>query len=179
MRFPLRPRRSTPFSDLLLGLAIAAAFLSATAVLSIAEDKVDTTHIENDRQALLHMHETVLAAHRNNDLDSWMQDETDTYVMVNRGEVLHPDKDARRARLGPYLNSTTFHKYADLIEPQVRLSDDGSLGWVIAQVQIVGTRSMPDGSNIDFDDTWAWIELYEKQEGHWLRIGNVSNHKPE
>jgi ketosteroid isomerase-like protein len=134
---------------------------------------------EADQQELLRLHEAVLAAHRDNDLDSWMQDESDDYVMVSRGEIQFPDKKERRAQLGPYLDSTTFHEYADLVEPQVQVSDDGTLGWVVAQVHIVGTRRMPDGSSVDFDDTWAWIELYEKRDGHWLRTGNVSNHKPE
>jgi hypothetical protein len=70
---------------------------------------------EADQQELLLLHEAVLAAHRDNDLDSWMQDESDDYVMVSRGEI----------------------------------------------------------------QFWAWIELYEKRHGQWLRTGNVSNHKPE
>ena len=32
--------------------------------------------------------------------------------------------------------------------------------------------------NERFESVWAWIELYEKQEGEWKRIGNVSNRKP-
>ena len=174
----LRRRPCLPFPALLVALCALSWCICSTSALHA--DPPAAEHDQHaDEQELLRLHEAVLAAHRNNDLDSWMQDEADHYVMVNRGEVLHPDKEVRRAQLQPYLNSTTFTKYADVIPPQVRVSRDATLGWVIAQVQIVGTRQMSDGTSLEFDDTWAWIELYEKQDGRWLRIGNVSNHKPE
>ena len=50
---------------------------------------------EEDRQTLLRLHEDVLEAHHSNDLDAWMQGETDDYVMVSRGRVLTPDKETR------------------------------------------------------------------------------------
>jgi len=147
--------------------------------VTTAEQTTDDGRNAADRQELLRLHEAVLAAHRNHDVDSWLRDESDHYVVVNRGEIDYPDLEARRALLGPYLQNTIFQEYVDIVEPVVRLSADATLGWVIAQVHIVGTRKMPDGTSVDFDDTWAWIELYEKQEGRWRRIGNVSNHKPE
>ena len=144
-----------------------------------AQERSSSAAQATDIQELLRLHETVLAAHRNNDLEAWMNDESEEYILVSRGEIHHPDKQQRRDQLGPYLASTTFHKYADVVKPQVRVSDDGSLGWVIAQVQVVGTQRTADGRRVDFDDTWGWIELYGKTAGGWLRIGNVSNRKPD
>ena len=104
----------------LLGRAPVAALLVAMLLHSPA--LLGASEVETDRQALLRMHQEVLQAHRNNDLDSWMQGEADDYVMVNRGSISTPDKETRRERLAPYLNSTTFTEYRDLVEPMVHLS---------------------------------------------------------
>ena len=31
---------------------------------------------------------------------------------------------------------------------------------------------------VAIDAIWAWIELYEKRDGEWRIIGNVSNRRP-
>ena len=54
----------------------------------------------------------------------------------------------------------------------------GSLGWVIAEVEIKGTRTSDDGESMPVEAIWAWIELYEKREGVWKAVGNVSNRRP-
>lgn len=164
-------RRMPPILILLLGCA-ACAFPTE----SVADDG---TGKDTDRAELLRLHATVLEAHRNNDLDAWMQTETDDYVMVNRGDILMPDKAARRERLGPYPDSTTFTIYEDLVPPIVRISEDGTLAWLIAQVHVAGWQTGNGGGRVDFEDVWAWIELYEKRDGRWLRTGNVSNRRPQ
>jgi hypothetical protein len=133
---------------------------------------------ESERQTLLRLHQGILDAHRHNDLDAWMDTESDDYVMVSQGEVHTPDKVSRRERLAPYLANTTFRTYEDLVPPIVRISDDATLAWLIAQVHVVGTQHRPNGTDVDFDVVWAWIELYEKRDGRWLRTGNVSNQRP-
>ncbi len=35
-----------------------------------------------------------------------------------------------------------------------------------------------DGTETPVEADWAWIELYQKQEGAWRGIGNVSNRRP-
>jgi hypothetical protein len=127
---------------------------------------------QDDETTLLQMHRDVLRFHVENDLDSWMAAESDKYVSANRGEITHPTIEERRARLQPYLDATTFEVYRDLVEPIVRVSGDGTLGWVICQVEIVGTRG-----DEEFTSVWAWIELYAKEDGEWRRVGNVSNRR--
>jgi hypothetical protein len=64
----------------------------------------------------------------------------------------------------------------------VRVSDDGTLGWLIAQVEIIGTQAADqaagDDERVRIDSVWAWIELYEKKDGRWYRVGDVSNVRP-
>ena len=39
------------------------------------------------------------------------------------------------------------------------------------------SRVFEVGDDVPFDWTWAWIELYEKRGGRWVRVGNVSSQK--
>lgn len=39
----------------------------------------------------------------------------------------------------------------------------------------MGERKGADGETHRLELTSAWIELYEKRDGRWLRVGKVSN----
>jgi hypothetical protein len=131
----------------------------------------------SDEQALLSLHATILRAHRENDLPAWMAAEADRFVLVNRGEITYPTKAERESVMAPYLKKTKFREYRDLVPPIVRVSKDGSLGWLIAQVAAAGVQTDASGKEKPIAFTAAWIELYEKQGGRWVGVGNVSNFK--
>ena len=157
--------------------ATAAAVVFAGAVLVTACSSTTTPKAGDDEAALLALHRDGIAAHLQNDVDRLLAPESDDYVLVNRGEVSSPDKASRAASLGPYLRSVRFERYADAIEPIVKVSPDGRLGWVIAQVEVKGVAQEQGGAEERLEFVSAWIELYEKRGDRWYRIGNVSNFK--
>ncbi len=124
---------------------------------------------------LLAAHERILAAHRERDVEAWLALEADDYVSANGGEIRFPTKRERRAARQPYLESTTFTTYRDARPPMVGISDDGTSGWLIAQVETAGTRTLADGRQQALEAVYAWIELYRRVDGRWLVVGNVSN----
>jgi len=127
----------------------------------------------NDKKALLALHQEILDAHKNIGLEAWLDKGVAPYVSANRGVISYPSVEDRKTRFRSYIGSTTFIYYRDMVPPIVRVSTDGTLGWVIVQVQAQGVRA---GKNYSFQS--AWIELYEKRAGQWVNIGNVSNFKP-
>jgi hypothetical protein len=131
-----------------------------------------TTSLPSDRAQLLELHEKALRAHREQSIEMLLEDEVDDYVVASRGEIHTPPKNDRKANMGPYLRRTMFSSYADTREPIVKVSADGTLGWVIVRI---AARGVQEGEPLEF--TSAWIELYEKRNGRWLRVGNVSNFK--
>jgi hypothetical protein len=157
--------------------AATSAFALAGVVLATAHCSTAATGSKEDEAALLVLHRDGIAAHLQNDVDRLLAPESDDYVLVNRGEVSHPDKKARASSLGPYLQSVRFERYADAIEPIVKVSPDGRLGWVIAQVEVKGAERTKEGAGEPLEFVSAWIELYEKRGDRWYRIGNVSNFK--
>ena len=131
-----------------------------------------------DTARLLAMHEEVLEAHRTGDVGAWLALEADEYVSANNGTVTFPTKADREANRTPYLAATTFLVYQDVRRPVVRVSADGTLGWLIAEVEVRGTQVIEDGGSTRIEAVWAWIELYRKDAGEWRLVGNVSNRRP-
>ena len=119
------------------------------------------------------MHAAVIARHLDGDVDAWMATESESVIVGSRGELTTsgPERAARRRE---YLGSTHFDVYRDMVEPVVRVSDDCSLGWVMVQVEASGAQSHGN-LRMPFAFQSAWIELYERRDGAWLGVGNVSN----
>ena len=130
-----------------------------------------------DERQLLHLHAEVIKAHVERQVDVWMSIESENFISVNGGRVTFPGFSERREQRSAYLQGASFSTYRDLREPIVRISEDGSLGWLIAEVEVVGTVPDPDSGRNSFHDIWAWIELYEKTDQGWRLIGNVSNRR--
>ena len=130
-----------------------------------------------DESQLLHMHAEVIRAHLEGNVELWMSLESVEYVSVNGGEVTFPSVGGRREQRTAYLRGASFSIYRDLRNPIVEISEDGSLGWLIVEVEIEGTTTAEDGGQNVFHDIWAWIELYEKTDEGWLMTGNVSNRR--
>jgi len=125
---------------------------------------------------LVAAHRATLHAHRTGDFQSIAAAASDPSLSVSRGRVDAVTRADVDARFRGYFSAATFNHYDDLQAPIVRVSDDGSLGWVIAKVRVEGRYRHDDGSHEPLDSTWGWIELYERKDGAWLRAGTVSDH---
>lgn len=143
-------------------------------ILLLLAGCVSAPRASTDEAQLLAMHARVLKAHLESDVDALLADQADDFTMVSRGDVERITRSDLRSFLGPYLASTRFNAYRDVVPPIVKVSPDGRLGWVIAKIEASGTRN---GQAVQFVS--AWIELYEKRDGRWYGVGNVSNFKPE
>lgn len=134
------------------------------------------THKDKDilRSEILDFHKKFIADHLNKNIESFIEDYADDYIFVAHGEISHPSKEEFKTSFSDYLNNTTFSEYRDLEEPIIGFSEDGSMAWSIVKVKVAGTRSMEDGSQNDFDVTYAWITLYERQGDKWIRTVEVS-----
>ena len=145
------------------------AFLSTSTFLDARAGESN-----DDVSQILSIHESVLLAHLERDVDALLANTTIDYVLVNRGVVSHPTKKERREKFGPYFSKTIFYEYKDLIPPIVQVSEGGDLAWLIAQVKVSGSQKVAEEDHT-LQFVSAWIELYEKRDGIWLQTGNVSN----
>lgn len=170
---PARRRSNERYNRVQVTMAIRPSVL----LLLVAVFGAGPTWAATDVEALRALHEKVMEAHRQGDVELLLDDESPDYTVASRGEILRPTIAQRRERLGPYLRRTAFAEYKDAAEPVVTVSKDGTLGWVVVQVQARGVQTGTDGKKETIEFVSAWIELYEKRSGRWYRTGNVSNFK--
>lgn len=168
--------RSSYLATILIGLGLAGASPAiGDGQPVVVEQLGDEESPATDEERLLALHRDAMEAHLERDVDKLMAAEAADAVFASRGEISRPSLDERRAMFGPYFESTEFGTYRDMVPPIVEVSDDGTLGWVIAQVEVSGTQRGSSGEPRPFQFQSAWIELYGKRDGDWMRIGNVSN----
>ncbi len=177
-RFRWQPKQGRK-SAMAKGRRFATALLVCFATAHLSVSAIEARERSSDRTAeILKIHQDLLASHLRNDAGGVLSAEADTIVIVSRGEICHAAKEARTREFSEYLSRTEFEEYRDVIDPIVHVSDDGRTGWLLAQVRIAGSRIGADGARKPFESTWAWIELYERQDGRWRRVGEVSCEKP-
>jgi len=126
----------------------------------------------SDADQLLAMHKAGIDTNKNIELENWPEGFKESYISANRGEISYPTPDQMKSRFRPYINSTVFGYYRDIVDPIVKVLKDGALGWVIIQVEVKGTQG---GEIFEFQS--AWVELYEKRGGAWTQAGYVSKMK--
>ena len=131
-----------------------------------------------DEQRLLRMHRIAMDDHLFEKTTGLTSIRADSLVILNRGIVNRIRSKDFDATMEQIMNSRDHNRYDDLIRPIVNISQDGTLGWVIAQVSVEGeVFQYGDEGNIPLSFQSAWIELYEKVDGEWKFIGIVSNFK--
>ena len=125
------------------------AFLLTSSVMKADE------MLTGDVKEILKLHKGVLESHIGNDVNGILASESEQIVVVSRGEVQFPSRSERVKQFKQYLKGVEFEEYRDLISPIVRVSDDGTLGWLITQVKITGTHNNSDGKQIPFESIWS------------------------
>ena len=131
--------------------------------------------LEKLKSELKSFHQDLIEAHLEKDLDFFVKDLSEDYFSVTSAEIRRPTREQILEKFEYYLGRTTFTEYHDLEEPVIGISHDGSLGWSLVRVKIAGKQEQEDGSLADLDFSCAWITLFERRDGKWLRMGEVSS----
>lgn len=132
-----------------------------------------------DMAGLAAEHHRVMEAHRRSDVGMLLGAGNGTSTISGRGRLSEVPRDELAARLGPYLASTRFSRYEDVVAPVVALSADGTLGWLACQIEAEGmqaTGEPPKEEAIAFG--FSWVELYARAGDRWRSLGNASSEKP-
>jgi hypothetical protein len=129
---------------------------------------------EKYEQELLELHKQVGDAYLNKDVGFFTKDIANDYFSISRGKYIKPTRSKITQIFENYLNITEFKVYESLMDPIVTVSDDGTLGWVVAQVKIQAKREL-EGLSHEVDEIWTWITLYKRQNGNWIRMGEVNS----
>ncbi len=134
-----------------------------------------------DEQQLLKLHQDFVDVHLlGRTVTEQPAAQASTYTVAYQGEIFTSEGSDFSEFYQRIFSTRDYFSYNDLIRPVVKVSDDGTLGWIIVQIQADGVRfdeqRQPAGP-LEF--TSAWVSLYEKNDGEWRMAGNVSNFKPD
>lgn len=133
-----------------------------------------------DEQHLLRLHRASMDAHFFEEASVLHHVRADSVLIVTEGTVQRMAGTTMDATMERIMASREHVVYDDLIRPIVKVSADGTLGWVTAQVLVRGVRLDEDGQPTGpLAFVSAWISLFEKIDGQWRFVGNVSNFQPE
>lgn len=127
-----------------------------------------------DISELYHIHEEEMKAHLDTDVDLLLSRSPDEFITVNRGEISRVTREMERSMFERYFEGATYHEYEDLEPPILRISKDGSMAWMITRLHADRTQKVANGEELHREFVYAGIMTYEKQNGKWVRIANVS-----
>jgi hypothetical protein len=133
---------------------------------------------DKGRAEILALHQGFIDAHLREDTSPLVAPIPDEYLFVANGDVDKLDAENVREMLQSYFDATTFSHYADIAQPIIGFSTDGTVAWAIVRVRVAGTSHRDPEADREFDTQWAWITLYEKENDEWSRIADVSTNRP-
>lgn len=134
---------------------------------------------EELKAELLTIHQDLIRAHLTNDPSFSVQTILENFASVKDGEITFPDRDEVLSGINDYISNTTFSEYRDLQEPVIGLSEDGTVGWVIARVSVQGERKLNDGAMREISFICSWMTLYRRVNGRWVTEAEVSTFDPD
>ena len=136
-----------------------------------AAQKVD---LEKERAALLEVHRTDRRAHFETDVELLLKHSAEEFIYVGDGKISRSTLAEMKATFGDYFRNAKYYEWDDLEPPIVRISDDASMAWMIVRNKVRRTQKLASGEVKERAFVYAGIMTYEKRQGKWVRIANVS-----
>jgi ketosteroid isomerase-like protein len=127
---------------------------------------------------LMELHEMQRAAHVERDAARLVAIFADDFMSVDAGRIDRPERAASQARLQAYFDRSTFLEWDDISPPIVRVSDDGSMAYVIVHKR-VRLRAANDPGAEEQESVFAWTSTYERRDGRWQLTSVASTRVPE
>lgn len=137
-----------------------------------------TVDLEKERAELLRAHKTGREAHFKTDVDLLQQGAPEEFIAVSDGKIYRTKKADERRQFEEYFKGAKYYEWDDVEEPIVRISNDGSMAWMITRIRVRRTQKDAAGVEKERKFIYAGIMTYEKKAGKWLRVANVSTFEP-
>ena len=130
--------------------------------------------LEKEKAELLKVHQTDREAHFKTDVEMILLHSADEFISVSSGRVERSTRRALREFFEGYFKNAKYYEWDDLEPPVVRISNDASMAWMIVRTKVSRTQKDDAGAERRRQFVYAGIMTYEKQNGKWVRIANVS-----
>lgn len=154
---------------------LATLTLLLGAAMAQAQPPVD---LDKEKAELLRMHRQSREAHFKTDADLLLQNAPEEMISVRDGKIQRSSKAEGQARFAEYFRGAKYTEWDDIEEPIVRISRDGTMAWMITRIRVRRTQKDASGKEQEEKFVYAGIMTYEKVDGRWMRVANVSTFEP-
>ncbi|MGH9944000.1 MAG: hypothetical protein ACRD9R_16775 [Pyrinomonadaceae bacterium] len=134
--------------------------------------------LEQEKAELLRLHKSAREAHFKTDVDLLQANAPEELIAVSEGRVHRAKKSDSRKQFAEYFRGAKYYEWDDLEEPIVRVSRDRSMAWMITRVRVKRTQKNAAGKEVEEKFIYAGIMTYEKRDGKWMLVANVSTFEP-
>ena len=128
---------------------------------------VEKPSLEEEKQKILELHHAQRAIHFNKDSIAFVNQLSNQFISVNKGEITRPKREETLSRYNNYFSSVEFVKWDDVTEPIIRFSDDGSMAYTIVDKIVTVTYKDEEGNKQEGETHFAWTAIYTKHNGEW------------
>jgi len=130
--------------------------------------------LEKEKAELLRLHKSDREAHFKTDVDALLANSPEEFISVGRGKINRSSKDDARKMFTGYFRDAKYYEWDDVEEPIIRISNDASMAWMITRTRVRRVQKKTDGAEQEKKFVYAGIMTYEKRDGRWVRVANVS-----
>lgn len=142
-------------------------------------DRADTViDLDQERAALLEIHARDRQAHFATDPAMLAEHQGENFIYVGNGEITNIPYAEFLARFSNSFANAKYFEWDDLEPPIVQVSEDATMAWMIVRNRVFKKQTQPDGSETERKFIYAGIMTYEKRDGKWFRVANVSTFAP-
>ena len=127
---------------------------------------------------MLRGHQSDREAHFKTDADRLITQSLDEMFMVGQGKIQRAKKEDRLKFFANYFKGAKYYEWDNIEEPIVRVSNDGSMAWMITRVKVRRVQPDANGKEQETKFVYAGIMTYEKRSGVWMKVANVSTFEP-
>ncbi|NNE65764.1 MAG: nuclear transport factor 2 family protein [Pyrinomonadaceae bacterium] len=121
----------------------------------------------NDMAELLRLHKVAQTAHLTYDAELFISIFADELTQVQAGSVVTRNKEENLERFKEYFRTFKFTAWENIVPPVIKISNDGSMATVRVQKRVAGDYTDPEGKVHKSETIFAWLEVWEKQNGKW------------
>ena len=145
--------------------------------LAFGQDAL-TVDQAKEKAELLRLHKADREAHFATDVELLQRHSSEEFISVSGGKIYRTSKADERKQFSEYFKGAKYYEWDDVEAPIVRISKDGNMAWMITRVRVRRTQNTATGSDKEEKFTYAGIMTYEKRDGKWMRVANVSTFAP-
>src|SRR3954468_16868120 len=155
--------------------AFALLLFIACAASASAEPSAD---LEKEKAELLRIHKSDREAHFKTDVDKLLENSPEEFISVGRGKINRSSNDDARKMFTGYFRDAKYYEWDDVEEPIIRVSNDASMAWMITRTRIRRVQKNASGGEKEETAAHPGDMTYEKRDGKWVRVANVSTFEP-